>query len=34
MGLGCIVDVKLHISWKVNLDTTYKYDEDLVSFKG
>ena len=27
--LGCMVDVKLHISWKVNLQTAYTYDEDL-----
>ena len=32
--LGCMVDVKLHISWKVNLQTAYTYDEDLVSLKG
>ena len=31
--LGCMVDVKHHISWKVNLQTAYTYDEDLVSFK-
>ena len=24
-----MVDVKLHISWKVNLQTAYTYDEDL-----
>ena len=29
-----MVDVKLHISWKVNLQTAYTYDEDLVSLKG
>ena len=32
--LGCKVDVELHISWKVNLQTAYAYDEDLVSYKG
>ena len=31
--LGCMVDVKHRISWKVNLQTAYTYDEDLVSFK-
>ena len=30
--LGCMVDVKHHISWKVNLQNAYTYDEDLVSF--
>ena len=30
--LGCMVDVKLHISWKVNKLLTH--DEDLVSLKG
>ena len=30
--LGRVVDVKHHISWKVNLPTAYTYDEDLVSF--
>ena len=27
-----MVDVKHHISWKVNLQNAYTYDEDLVSF--
>ena len=27
-----MIDVKHHISWKVNLQTAYTYDEDLVSF--
>ena len=27
-----MVDVKHHISWKVNLQTTSTYHEDLVSF--
>ena len=29
---GCMIDVKHRISWKVNLQTAYTYDEDLVSF--
>ena len=32
--LGCMVYVKLHISWKGNLPTVYTYDEDQVSYKG
>ena len=31
ISLGCMVDVKHHISWKVNVQTAYTYDEDLVS---
>ena len=27
-----MVDAKHHTSWKVNLQTTYAYGEDLVSF--
>ena len=27
-----MVDVKHHISWIVNLQNAYTYDEDLVSF--
>ena len=27
-----MIYVKHHISWKVNLQTAYTYDEDLVSF--
>ena len=30
--LGCMVDIKHHISWKVNLQPASTYDEDLVSF--
>ena len=31
-AISGVVDVKHHISWKVNSQTANTYDEDLVSF--